>query len=111
MMGERRRLTEVDLQRLDDDKAMAALCLRGRPFGFTREDLEELRARGHMADIAMDPRREPGWGKLHSIADRIEALLPPEVDKCVDCGRDLHGCAVSAGPDRISMATKAGVEN
>ena len=46
--------------------ALAALCLHGEPFGFTREDVERLR---YLA------RFEDG---LDTIADRIEALLPPE---------------------------------
>lgn len=46
---------------------LAALALSGQPFGFTREDVEEIRAAG------------PIGGILYSIADRIEALLPPEL--------------------------------
>ena len=60
--------------------AMAVVYLLDQPFGFTREDVEELRGRGDEADVGMDPRKELGWGKLHSLADRIEALLPPEKD-------------------------------
>ena len=47
----------------------AALCLHEQPFGFTRKDVKTLRA----ADPAFGD-----CGILHAIADRIEALLPPE---------------------------------
>ena len=53
--------------------AMAALCLHEQPFGFTREDVDGLR-------IMMD-REGPRihlYGSVASLADRIEALLPPE---------------------------------
>jgi hypothetical protein len=49
--------------------AVAAVCLHGQPFGFTREDVRELRA--------MSVNGFTYFG-LNSIADRIEALLPPE---------------------------------
>lgn len=53
--------------------ALAALCLHGQPFGFTREDVELLRA---VADaIQYDPTEDR---VLRSLAKRIEALLPPE---------------------------------
>jgi hypothetical protein len=48
---------------------LAALALYGQPFGFTREDVRELRA--------MSVNGFTYFG-LNSIADRIEALLPPE---------------------------------
>ena len=61
---------------------LAALCLHGQPFGFTREDVKVLSRASEYAlrqwgpvvagqDIAM----------LSSLADRIEALLPPEESK------------------------------
>jgi hypothetical protein len=46
--------------------AMAALCLHDQPFGFTREDVWELR-------YLQFHHKE-----LQDLADRIEALLPPE---------------------------------
>jgi len=52
--------------------ALAALCLHGQPFGFTRSDVEFLRSFG---DAQMDIAEGP---MIHAIADRIEALLPPE---------------------------------
>ena len=65
--------------------ACAAALLYGQPFGFTREDVVKLRAAG---DAARDVERfakekGAGWDDsladwYHSIADRIEALLPPE---------------------------------
>ena len=45
--------------------ALAALSLYKQPFGFTREDVEHLRGGFHAHDFT-------------SLADRIEALLPPE---------------------------------
>jgi hypothetical protein len=49
---------------------IAALALYGQPFGFTREDVELLR---NIVRFVPDvPRR------IHDLADRIAALLPPE---------------------------------
>jgi len=48
-------------------QGMAALCLHGQPFGFTKEDVENLYA---TAD-------EPGNHRLYDLATRIDALLPP----------------------------------
>ena len=50
--------------------ALAALCLKDKPFGFTREDVEILRA-----GVDSVPALDHVQG---SLADRIEALLPPE---------------------------------
>jgi hypothetical protein len=85
---------------LDDAHQMAALCLRGQPFGFTWEDvdderaelaaieesLSEWRARSEVEDISKyfdatfaDPLGELGRRvarKRVRIA-KIEALLPP----------------------------------
>lgn len=61
--------------------AMAATCLHGQPFGFTREDVERLRI---FTSTLMSKQEAPGTGGssiargLDSLADRIEALLPPE---------------------------------
>lgn len=54
--------------------AVAALCLYGQPFGFTREDAEILR---EYADEIEDGFTRRG-ATLRSMADRIAALLPPE---------------------------------
>jgi hypothetical protein len=52
--------------------ALAALCLHGRPFGFTHEDVRELREALEMNHAGiLGPRTA-------SLADRIEALLPPK---------------------------------
>jgi hypothetical protein len=48
--------------------AMAALCLYGQPFGFTRSDVEAIRR----------PHWPANWDRIDDLADRIEALLPPE---------------------------------
>ncbi len=69
------------ISRLD---AMAALCLHEQPFGFTHEDVEMLRrlfkqqmdmahhvVRNNKAMVSRATR-------IDELADRIEALLPPE---------------------------------
>lgn len=50
---------------------VAAACLHGQPFGFTRQDVEllrELKVYRH------------GEKEVEDLANRIEALLPPEED-------------------------------
>lgn len=55
--------------------AAAALCLYGQPFGFTREDVKELRAVAEDYEYrGLDPSP---FDTLNALADRIEALLPP----------------------------------
>lgn len=73
--------------------ALAALCLVGQPFGFTRADVVRLRSSARMLreslalqgsvgtwdfpqDEIASKRRHVEW--YESLADRIEALLPPE---------------------------------
>jgi len=46
---------------------LAALCLHNQPFGFTREDVKLLRAFANLCT-----------SDFRNLADRIEALLPPE---------------------------------
>ena len=53
--------------------ALAALCLHGQPFGFTREDLKGLRRL-----MQREGPRIHLYGSVTTLADRIEALLPPE---------------------------------
>lgn len=63
----------ADCETIFDDEerhALAALCLHEQPFGFTRDDVDEL-----WSAIAN------GWDGLKSLADRIEALLPPGEQK------------------------------
>ena len=60
---------------------LAAFCLEGQPFGFTREDVEMLREEA--GTIALDSGMDrDAWAiaakNLTNLADRIEALLPPE---------------------------------
>lgn len=52
---------------------LAALLLHGKPFGFTREDVEALR------EAFQGPFWDgfPGRARMLSLAARIEALLPP----------------------------------
>jgi len=54
----------------------AACALYGQPFGFTHEDIEILRTMSTTADAS----DYAGWlaEPLTSIADRLEALLPPK---------------------------------
>lgn len=51
--------------------ALAALCLHGQPFGFTREDARTLRE-------CVEHDKPCDIPRLLHLADRIEALLPPE---------------------------------
>lgn len=66
--------TPADANEIDEwwgtPHQIAAGCLYGQPFGFTRYDVTLLR---HAADFA-----QPRHPELHGLADRIEALLPPE---------------------------------
>lgn len=52
--------------------ALAALCLYGQPFGFTRADLEAL------ADVLRQPLARGTAAPLVGLSHRIAALLPPE---------------------------------
>jgi len=54
---------------------LAAKALHGQPFGFTREDIDVLDTA-----IMYDPTTGRHGMALGAIRDRIEALLPPEVD-------------------------------
>lgn len=62
---------------------LAAVLLHGQPFGFTQEDVDELRA---MAAEQDEENRDLSWtaGRivtdpafLRSLADRLASLLPP----------------------------------
>ncbi len=55
---------------------VAAYLLHNQPFGFTREDVELLReiAGNEMGNTDDDTL----WKPTFHLADRIEALLPPE---------------------------------
>jgi hypothetical protein len=57
--------------------AVAAQCLYGEPFGFTREDAAQVRYFATWAsnrELVTDERQD----HLHRIADKLAALLPPE---------------------------------
>lgn len=60
---------------------LAALCLYGKPFGFTAEDVEILRLLGSIDfdGLCMDDYlgRPGSEARVKSLADRIAALLPP----------------------------------
>lgn len=67
---------------MDEDRhALAALALYGQPFGFTREDVEKLRA---MPDAVLDESYQGSYASIddgawfRSLIARIAALLPPE---------------------------------
>ena len=57
--------------------ALAALALHGQEFGFRREDVEDCRDAG---DAATCGKAYPDdlWARMNRLADRIEALLPPQ---------------------------------
>ena len=65
----------------------AAIALYGQPFGFTHEDVRQLRrlaesrvchGHGEYGPPDMYERAMGGWRGLNDLADRIAALLPPE---------------------------------
>jgi len=62
---------EVGL-RPSEAHATAALCLHNQDFGFTREDVKLVHSVGAWHDNA------GVMVSLRNLADRIEALLPPE---------------------------------
>lgn len=63
-----------------DLPALAAFALHQQTFGFTRKDVAILRfAAQAELSVAGDPEvRKENRESLNEIADRIEALLPPE---------------------------------
>lgn len=61
-----------------NEHACAALLLHGQPFGFTREDVRLLRATAEEFFETADIYGCAGAPELRLLADRIEALLPPE---------------------------------
>ena len=62
------------------DHALAALCLHGQPFGFTREDAAAARVTARFLSMApgMQGEANDDIERLRSMAQRIEALLPPD---------------------------------
>jgi hypothetical protein len=63
--------------------ALAARALHGQPFGFTHADVKSLREMAEaMAAIAQTARTDVSGElrKINSIAGRIEALLPPNLE-------------------------------
>ena len=63
------------------EQAVAALCLHGQPFGFTREDVELLHQAAGDAESEARPYPDgcaEARAPFDNLADRIEALLPPE---------------------------------
>lgn len=56
---------------------IAARLLYGQPFGFTREDVKLLRDPWHVPYSDTDEPNDP-LPDFRGLADRIEALLPPE---------------------------------
>lgn len=68
---------------------LAALCLHGQPFGFTREDVQDVQAairevRMNIGAKLYNPEDVPTIraleDRLLALADRIAALLPPHID-------------------------------
>jgi len=63
--------------------ALAALALDGQPFGFTHDDLEQLRRAADALSAAAGSTQEksgdlrPRADALRGLAGRISALLPP----------------------------------
>ncbi len=67
----------VDIPREEGMHALAAFSLHNQPFGFTREDVELIRAVAYESLIEMLPLKSRA-AVLDSLADRLSALLPPE---------------------------------
>ena len=67
----------------DEVHTLAAVCLHGQPFGFTQYDIEVIAWMVDMVDIlgvALNQDEHKSARRcaiIRSIADRIEALLPP----------------------------------
>ena len=64
-------------------RSVAAYCLHEQPFGFTREMLEAIRECVTLAEhfFSVSERGEEDiLVEAREVADRIEALLPPEKD-------------------------------
>ena len=64
----------IPLIREESRHAVAALCLHGQPFGFTREDVKLLGEVGQNEWLQPDDM----WERVRSLSARISALLPPE---------------------------------
>jgi hypothetical protein len=65
-------------QRLEHPHAMAALCLYGQSFGFTREDIELLNEVSESANSVYPLELDEAQTEhLRSLINRIAALLPP----------------------------------
>ena len=64
---------------VEEKHHMAAVCLHEQSFGFTREDVELLRETlpADVLHLGYQYEEEP-QAYLLDLADRIEALLPPE---------------------------------
>lgn len=58
-------------------KKAAALALHNQPFGFTREDVNWLRTITEYTEYSTHMDEEQ-IKRTEFLADRIEALLPPE---------------------------------
>jgi len=80
---------DVDLAWPETRHAVAAVCLHGQPFGFTRDDVGlMLLARDAGRIVTDEPGGVPRYAgrpltfgehnRLRDLADRIEALLPPD---------------------------------
>jgi hypothetical protein len=67
-----------------DRQTVASLALYAQPFGFTQEDVRLLRAiedeMSSYAWVAFFAPHDEATSHLISIADRIEALLPPATE-------------------------------
>lgn len=63
----------VEMHAVKNAAPLAALALYDQPFGFTREDVEELRRVTKATEWS-----DGGSWDFSDLADRIEALLPPE---------------------------------
>lgn len=60
--------------------AVAALCLHGQKFGFTRADVALVRGAAEEFEFRSDPDfpLQSGNVRFLALADKLAALLPPE---------------------------------
>lgn len=76
-----RRMVMLHKFEQDNLHGVAAVALHGQPFGFTREDVAYLRAMAKRPDqpgVLSITVASGGKTLPHSLADRLESLLPPE---------------------------------
>lgn len=80
LLAPRRSKVNTAILNSPEQRAMAALCLHGQSFGFTRADVEWLRNLAYIKPPGgASTRDQKNFSALaDDLARRIEALVPPE---------------------------------